>query len=68
MAIGDNTGNRGQSPLPPPGPTDQGGNNLGQVTDYGSPTTQAPVNPNPPRGGTTIPQGQAGHVSPDATR
>jgi hypothetical protein len=59
-------GTRSQSPLPPPGPTDQGGNNLGAQTGYGSPTTQAPASPNPQRGGTTIPQGQAG-VAPGSS-
>jgi hypothetical protein len=53
-------GTRGQAPLPPPSPTDQGGNGLGAVTGYGRPTTQAPTNSNPQRGGTTVPQGQAG--------
>jgi hypothetical protein len=56
-------GNRGQSPLPPPGPTDDGGNGLGERTAYGPGGTLAPGNPdngNPQRGGTTIPQGQAG--------
>jgi hypothetical protein len=56
-------GTRGQNPLPPAGPTDNGGNGLGEQTGYGPGGTLAPSNPdngNPQRGGTTIPQGQAG--------
>jgi hypothetical protein len=66
-AQGPSTGNLGQSPLPPPGPTDQGGNNLGAQTTVGTNTTLAPGNPgnqNPARGGTTLPRGQAGHTNP----
>jgi hypothetical protein len=57
------TGNRGASPLPPAGPAETNGNNLGAQTNYGSQDTLAPGNPangNPERGGTTVPQGQAG--------
>ncbi len=57
------TGNRGAAPLPPPSPTDQTGNNLGALGGYGPGGTLAPGNPangNPPRGGTTVAQGQAG--------
>jgi hypothetical protein len=53
-------GTRSQSPLPSPGPTDNGGNGLGRQTGYGPGGTLAPDNGNPQRGGTTIPQGQAG--------
>jgi hypothetical protein len=70
MAVGNSTGNRGQSPLPSPGPTDQGGNNLGAQTQYGTQQTLAPGNPgnqNPARGGTTLPQGQAGHTNPSGS-
>jgi hypothetical protein len=56
-------GTRGAAPLPPPSPTDQNGNNLGALGGYGPGGNLAPGNPangNPPRGGTTVPQGQAG--------
>jgi hypothetical protein len=53
-------GTQGQSPLPPPNPQADAGNNIAAQTGYGSPTTQAPTNPNPQRGGTTVRQGQAG--------
>jgi hypothetical protein len=57
-------GTQGASPLPPPSPTDQGGNNIAAQTAYGPGGTLAPTNPNPQRGGTTIPQGQAGYTNP----
>jgi hypothetical protein len=71
MAVGKNTGNRGQSPLPPPGPTDQGGNVLGGPSVTGKPQTLAPGNPgnqNPSRGGTRLTRGQAGHAKPPGGR
>jgi hypothetical protein len=45
---GSNTGNRGQSPLPPPGPGDQNGNNLGQQTGFGTPQPLVPDNSGDP--------------------
>jgi hypothetical protein len=44
-----NTGNRGQSPLPPPGPADQDGNQLGQQTGYGTAAPLVPPNTGDPQ-------------------